>query len=229
MQRSVFIFMGPPGAGKGTLSARCVEELGWKQLSTGALCREHIARKTEIGKQIDFIIKSGKLISDSLIIALVEQWLLEQNDQRNCLILDGFPRTLHQANSLHELLQKEIFAALKLHVIRINIEDSLVVKRLTTRFTCSNASCQAIYNGTKELIGSRCSKCSSVLMQRPDDQEHTIRERLAVYYEHAQALAAFYKDRGYGVLEVSGEYPMDEVFASFKRLLGDTDIGRSLA
>ena len=105
-QKNLIVFMGPPGAGKGSLSQLCVDEFGWVQLSTGFLCRKHIAAQTTIGRQIDFFIKSGKLVDDSLIVDMVEEWLAEQIDQQRGVILDGFPRSVVQAQALDEILKK---------------------------------------------------------------------------------------------------------------------------
>ena len=107
-KKSVFIFIGPPGSGKGTLSHLCVSSLRWVQLSTGNLCRKHIAEQTEIGKQIDFALKSGKLVSDSLINAMVHDWFSMTIQEADNIILDGYPRTVAQAEALHEYLQKNL-------------------------------------------------------------------------------------------------------------------------
>lgn len=221
MSREIYIFMGPPGAGKGTLSARCIESFGWQQLSTGTLCREHIAAQTHIGKEIDFIIKSGKLISDSLIIAMVKEWLASQKDN-NPLIIDGFPRTVSQAQALHDLLKQEQFSGSKLRLVSIQVPDDIVLNRLTSRMLCSNGSCEAIYSLNSvqsELKELRCTKCSSVLRRRSDDHENTIRERLTVYHQHAQGLLGFFKNNGYVVVDIPGELPMDDVFNHFREII----------
>ena len=102
--QQLVIFIGPPGAGKGSISQLCVQAFGWKQLSTGYLCRKHINEQTEIGKEIDFSIKSGKLVSDRLIVTLVEQWLADPSQHESPIILDGFPRNIAQAEALHEII-----------------------------------------------------------------------------------------------------------------------------
>ena len=94
----IVLFVGPPGSGKGTLSQKCVQELGWKQISTGDLCRAHIANETEIGKKIDFAIKSGKLVDDGLISQMVFEWFSEQKNGPHTVILDGYPRTVQTSN-----------------------------------------------------------------------------------------------------------------------------------
>jgi len=103
-QSKLFLFMGLPGSGKGTISHMCTTKLGWMQLSTGNLCREHIQKQTELGKHIDFIIKSGKLVEDEIILEMIKQWLMEVLHSQAVVILDGFPRTMRQAHLLDEIL-----------------------------------------------------------------------------------------------------------------------------
>lgn len=105
MSQQAFIFMGPPGSGKGSLSKLCKTYWGWQQLSTGNLCRKHISEDTQIGKEIDFIIKSGKLISDELIASMVDAWLTDVVGKEYSLILDGYPRNFTQAQDLLRLIQ----------------------------------------------------------------------------------------------------------------------------
>ncbi|MDZ4153972.1 adenylate kinase family protein, partial [Methylicorpusculum sp.] len=121
-QRDLFLFIGPPGSGKGTLADACVKSLNWKQLSTGNLCRQHIAEQTEIGKHIDFAIKSGKLVSDSLIVAMVHDWFSRYLAEHNTVILDGFPRTVPQAQELSALLEQS-FSAAQLQIIQLAVSD----------------------------------------------------------------------------------------------------------
>ena len=124
--KQLVIFLGPPGSGKGSLSQLCVENFGWKQLSTGYLCRKHIKEQTEIGKQIDFLIKSGKLISDKLIIDMVEQWLQESMRQSSFIILDGFPRNIAQAEAFHEIIDKKL-SFFKIEIFKLFVSDEIVV------------------------------------------------------------------------------------------------------
>ncbi len=173
MNKRIYIFLGPPGAGKGSLSQLCTKRLGWRQLSTGNLCREHIARQTQIGKEIDFAIKSGKLISDSLVIDMVHDWLskellAEQAVDREkaasqsrqvvpvqsdapqgevisrTVILDGFPRTKLQAHALHELIEKMV--GVDLHVVHLKLTDEEIMYRLRARSVCQNEKCQRVYS-----------------------------------------------------------------------------------
>lgn len=226
--KSVYIFLGPPGSGKGSLSKICVNRLGWAQLSTGNLCREHIANQTEIGKQIDFAIKSGKLVTDDLIVQMVDEWLDECLAANECVILDGFPRTVAQAESLENLL-KDRFSFAKTNVVRLLIDDNQVVARLTGRYICGNDKCQSVYSLVKgsglepkqEMV---CDACSSELIRRSDDTEGSIRERLATYHQHENRLIDFYKKHGQDIVQFGVNKPLDIVFKDFKTLMGLGDV-----
>src|SRR5437870_4418018 len=110
--RKIYIFIGPPGAGKGTLAQLCASRMGWIQCSTGDLCRKHVAEQSPLGMQIDLLIKSGKLISDELVIEMVEEWLHKNLYAYEHIIFDGFPRTRVQAELLEALLKKPSFSAI---------------------------------------------------------------------------------------------------------------------
>ncbi|MBA3751979.1 nucleoside monophosphate kinase [Candidatus Dependentiae bacterium] len=217
MNRDIFIFLGPPGSGKGSLSQRCVEKLGWQQLSTGNLCRDHIARETEIGTQIDFFIKSGKLISDSLILGMVQEWLAEKAAQgsQGSVIFDGFPRAVSQAHALHELLAE--FKDMQLYPIRLVLSDEEVIYRLLARSICQNNSCQRVYSLHKQSAHQPaqemiCDECGSPLVRRFDDEETAIHERLRSHHEHEQSLLDFYHEVGQPVVELNARAPLNEVY-----------------
>ncbi len=219
-QGNVFVFVGPPGSGKGSLSQLCAKKLGWKQFSTGNLCRKHIGEGTQIGKEIDFIIKSGKLISDSLISKMVEEWFTGRLGQFSVVILDGYPRTIAQARALNELLKTK-FVSLRLHVVRFFISDEQVIVRLGGRYTCQNKECQAVYSLIKgsSLAPQKnmsCDVCSVSLERRKDDGAVAVQERLKGYYKHEQALLDFYKESGQMVHELNVERPLNMVFDDFK-------------
>ncbi|MCX5922462.1 MAG: nucleoside monophosphate kinase [Candidatus Dependentiae bacterium] len=220
----VIILIGPPGAGKGSLANLCIKNLGWKQLSTGNLCRKHIAEQTEIGKQIDFAIKSGKLVSDSLMTGVVDEWLSSQIGRVPAVILDGFPRTVAQAKALGEYL-KDKESHLKLTVVKLFISHEKVIARLCNRYICSNIECQAIYSLStgstlvpqKEMI---CDTCGNPLTKRKDDEEEAIVERLQIYRKHEQDLLNFYINAQHAVTECNVERSLNEIFEDFKRLMG---------
>ena len=223
-QSQIFIFIGPPGAGKGTLSQLCVNRLGWVQLSTGNLCRKHIALQTVIGKQIDFAIKSGKLIDDSLMTSMVIDWLTNQCDMKKNIILDGFPRTLEQAKLLHNVLMKDSKLQTKFSVVRLAIDDSTVVNRLTGRSICKNNDCQKVYSlhftaGLTPRVNGLCDECSSPLIKRVDDEESAVKDRLISYHKHASDLINFYQNIGGYKGELNVDQSLEQVFNQFISLI----------
>ncbi len=223
-QRELFIFIGPPGSGKGTLADACVKNLNWKQLSTGNLCRQHIAEQTDIGKHIDFAIKSGKLVSDSLIVAMVHDWFSRYLAIHNMVILDGFPRTVPQAQELSSLLEKN-FSNARLKIMQLEISDEGVIQRLCSRYLCENNECQAVYSTASgstlaPKVSMICDICQTRLIRRKDDEEATVRERLSGYYKHEKALLDFYRERGQAIQRLSVEKPLGDVFKDFKQLVG---------
>lgn len=222
INREVYIFVGPPGCGKGTLSSLCVNELSWVQLSTGNMCRKHIIEGTEIGKTIDFVIKSGKLISDNMITDLVKTELEAALRLYDSVILDGFPRTEGQAKLLFDIIKDK---KLDLHIIRFNVDYDIIVHRLTNRVVCSDKDCQAVYSLTtgSSLLPQKegaCDKCNAPLFRREDDKSDVIIKRLKEYDKQADQVVNFYKDRALPVSELLVDKPIHEVFHEFKKLIG---------
>jgi adenylate kinase len=221
-QRKIIIFIGPPGSGKGSLSHLCKEHFNWVQLSTGNLCRKHIAERTEIGTQIDNAIKEGKLISDSLIISMVDGWLTTQRAEY--VILDGYPRTVTQARALRKLMSDK-FNEVGLSIVKLAISDKQVIARLTERSVCQNQDCQAVYS-TRE--GSSlapkhkmtCNKCDGLLVKRADDRIEVIQERLKTYYTYEKDLVNYYMSADIEVKKLEVEKPLVEVFSELQALIG---------
>jgi len=221
MSRDVYIFVGPPGSGKGSLSALCVESFGWMQLSTGNLCRQHIADQTPIGKAIDFAIKSGKLVSDDLITNMVLEWFADQSiEGSQAVILDGYPRTVAQAEAFYRALQADL-QELNLRVILFEVDDETVAERIRGRFVCQNKDCQAVYSIVKgspsypknDMI---CDRCSSPIVRRKDDEGAAVYERLAVYHSHVGELLNFYRKVGISIKNFDAQVSIDELFDKFK-------------
>lgn len=218
--KKLFIFLGPPGSGKGSLSALCVKRLGWHQLSTGNLCREQIAQQSPVGKEIDFAIKSGKLISDSLIIQMASEWLTNKFAQSGTVIFDGFPRTLPQAQALHELMGE--FDDVDMHIVRLEIAHEAVIYRMLARAICQNNRCQTVYSMHKHssqlpVKPMTCNECNSPLMRRSDDEEDAIYERLKIYENHERALCDFYESVQQPVHTIRADLPLETVY---DKLLG---------
>ncbi|MCX7678151.1 MAG: adenylate kinase [Spirochaetes bacterium] len=187
------IMLGAPGVGKGTISSELTKLYNIPQISTGDILRSEVSKGSEIGKKAESFMKGGGLVPDDIIMECVESRLSE-DDCTNGFILDGFPRTIAQAELLKTLLHRK---SLSLNAI-INLEapEDLIMRRLTSRRTCSNPSCQAIFNiYTKPpKRDGVCDFCESPLVQREDEKEEVIMHRLRVYKENTLPLIEYYKN-----------------------------------
>lgn len=188
------IFLGPPGSGKGTQAKHIQDHYGLKQLSTGDMLREQVAKQTDLGLQAKRIMDEGGLVPDQMIIAMIRS-KLEQAENQKGVILDGFPRTLGQAEALDSMLQ-ELGKALHA-VIELQVDDELIVRRLSERYSC--ASCGEGYNRTSRnpVKSGVCDRCGSTEFSvRDDDKPETIRKRLSAYHAQTAPLLPFYKQKG---------------------------------
>ena len=215
----VFIFIGPPGAGKGSLASLCVRRFGWLQISTGNLCRKHIAEQTKIGKEIDLIIKSGKLINDDLINDMVFEWFKENVQKASGIIFDGYPRTVAQAQAFENMLNTA-FSQVRERVVLFDLSDDVVVDRLCSRYVCQNRECQAVYSLSPQsnlapMATTVCDLCSGPLGRRDDDAEIAVRKRLDIYHRHEQQLIDFYHNNGTEIIRLDASKQLREVFESF--------------
>jgi adenylate kinase len=185
------ILLGAPGAGKGTISALLVEKFGIVQLSSGDLLRAEVKKGSDIGKKAQEYMQKGALVPDDIILGSMRE-RIKENDCAKGFILDGFPRTVVQADAL-----KKMFAEMKLclnAVINLEVPEEILLRRLTSRRTCSNTKCQAIYNiHTKPpKEPNKCDACGSTLIQRDDETDVVIQNRLNVYREKTQPLIKYY-------------------------------------
>jgi adenylate kinase len=189
------ILLGAPGAGKGTVSKLLTALDGSVQISTGDILRGAVKAGTPLGKEAQGFMDRGDLVPDSLIMGIMEQRLQEPDCQKGFL-LDGFPRTISQADSL-DALMKKINVKLDL-VASIEVPRDVILDRLTTRRTCSNASCQEIYNikSNPPAPGDKCKKCGSPTIQRADETVEAISKRLDVYNEKTAPLIGYYEKTG---------------------------------
>jgi adenylate kinase len=189
------ILLGAPGAGKGTVSKLLTALDGSVQISTGDILRGAVKAGTSLGKEAQGFMDRGDLVPDSLIMGIMEQRLQEPDCQKGFL-LDGFPRTISQADSL-DALMKKINVKLDL-VASIEVPRDVILDRLTTRRTCSNASCQEIYNikSNPPAPGDKCKKCGSPTIQRADETVDAISKRLDVYNEKTAPLIGYYEKKG---------------------------------
>ncbi|HFD81416.1 MAG TPA: adenylate kinase [Gammaproteobacteria bacterium] len=187
------ILLGAPGAGKGTVAKLLTQIDGSVQISTGDILRAAVAAGTELGKQAEAAMKAGDLVSDDLIMGIMEE-RLKEDDCKNGYLLDGFPRTIPQAEALKELLAKmgeELDC-----VVNIDVPREVILDRLTTRRTCTD--CGAIYNvkSNPPKEEGKCDKCGGPVVQRDDETEEAISNRLDVYNEKTAPLADFYEKEG---------------------------------
>jgi adenylate kinase len=192
-----FIFLGPPGAGKGTQAKRLARRYNIPHLSTGDMLREAVAQGTEIGRQAKPIMDRGELVSDALVIAMVEARLANPDCDSGCLF-DGFPRTVPQAIELDKMLLQRYLD--KPIVIEFRIDSGRLLHRLSGRWTCSvNGESYNIYDAPPKVAGI-CDFDGGKLIQRPDDRPEVVSERLAAYERQTRPLSDYYLKEG--VLEV---------------------------
>lgn len=190
----ILIMLGAPGTGKGTVAAKLSEKLNIPQVSTGDIFRKAIAEKTPVGVEAEKYISQGMLVPDDVTIKIVEE-RLKDADVQNGLILDGFPRTIEQAEALDKMLaemNKEIRLA-----INLETSEEEIIERIVSRRICSNQDCKAVYN-TKlnpPKVEGICDKCGSKLIQRKDDNEETVKNRLQAYYKQSAPIVDFYKNK----------------------------------
>lgn len=203
------ILLGPPGSGKGTQAKMMINYYGIPQISAGDILRANVAEKTELGKKAKGFMDKGALVPDNLVIDMIKE-RLQKNDCKNGFILDGFPRTINQAEKLGKFQEID-------KVIELKARDEIIVKRLSSRRQCKN--CGAIY-GTdiKPKKNGICDKCNGELYQRDDDKEEAIRNRLKVYHSQTKPLTDYYGDKGI-LVDVDGEQPIKKIFDDIKAAL----------
>lgn len=201
------IFLGPPGSGKGTQAAKLLEKVHLAHISTGDILRENVANGTDLGLQAKGCMDAGKLVPDALIVEMMK-CRLGSDDCASGFILDGFPRTVSQAESLEKMLG-ELGMDLDA-VILFGVSDEVVIERLSGRRVCRQ--CGAIYHVRfkPSADGKTCQVCGGELFQRDDDREEVIRKRLDVYHSQTSPLIGFYRDRNL-LVEVQAEKSSDEV------------------
>jgi adenylate kinase len=187
------IFLGPPGAGKGTQARQIAETYGVPHLSTGDMFRDHVSRGTPLGLRAKPIMERGELVPDDLVLSMVEE-RISRPDCADGFILDGFPRTLPQAEKLDEILQRR-FKSEPL-VVHFVVDGNQLIRRLTGRRTCViGGEIYNIYDQPPKVPG-RCDRDGGELIQRPDDREEVIVERLAAYKRQTRPLVDYYRGRG---------------------------------
>ena len=209
------VLLGPPGSGKGTHGQRLAKQLGTPVISTGDILREAIAQQTRLGQAAQADVKSGRLVADETVLGLIET-RLALKDAKNGFILDGFPRTVAQADGLKKILGDRKID----RVVNLVVPSDMLVQRLEARWTCG--SCGAIYNmktSPKPAKAGVCDRCGGELKQRDDDRPEAVRTRLKVYEEQTAPLVAYYGREG-TLRNVDASGLPDEVYAAIERAIG---------
>lgn len=202
------IIFGPPGSGKGTYSAILKQKLGIEKISSGDVFRAEIKNQSELGKKVEIYIKQGLLVPDEIVIEIIKKIIDMKKDN---FILDGFPRTIKQAEWLINYIKIDA-------VIKINVHDEILVEKISARRICSNPNCDGNYNIAnidKTIDGIHyklppllpkndmiCDKCGSKLVQRDDDKPEIIKERLKIYYQQTKPVEEFLKSKNIKFIEV---------------------------
>ena len=191
----IIIMLGAPGTGKGKVASIVTGKLNIPQVSTGDIFRKHIKEKTELGKLAESYISKGELVPDDVTIGLIEN-RMEESDVQNGIILDGFPRTVKQAEELDKLLAQK---GKKVDmVINLTTPEDEIVERIVNRRICSNSDCKAVYNLVLNppKVEGVCDKCGSELIQRKDDTIETVKSRLDSYFKQTSPLVEYYEKQG---------------------------------
>ncbi|PHV71312.1 adenylate kinase [Sporanaerobium hydrogeniformans] len=210
------VLLGAPGAGKGTQAEMLTKLYNIPCISTGNIFREHISKNTDLGKQAKAFMDEGKLVPDSLVIELVKS-RITQEDCKNGMIFDGFPRTIPQAEALDAML-KELSIPID-YVINVDVPDEMIIDRMAGRTVCP--SCGASYHKTNKIekVAGKCDLCGKDLIQREDDKAETVKKRLDVYHAQTEPLIAYYKGQD-KVLDIDGVGSVDQVRARVMKALG---------
>lgn len=204
------IFLGPPGVGKGTIAKEIVKKKGIPQISTGDLLREAVKEGAKLGKKAKRYMDAGKLVPDDLVINLLKE-RISKDDCKNGFILDGFPRTIPQAEALEEVKIDK--------VLNFKALDETIIQRLSGRRTCK--SCNAIFHiqNIPPKVKDICDKCGEELFQRDDDKPEAIKKRLEVYQKQTAPLIDFYKEKGI-LVDIDTEQSIPEIVLDTMAAIG---------
>ena len=212
------VLLGPPGAGKGTQAANIIKEYDVVHISTGDIFRKNIKEQTELGKKVKDYLDKGLLVPDELTVDLV--WdRLDQDDCKDGFLLDGFPRTLAQADALQKGLEERNIKLDK--VINIEVDKSVLVKRLAGRRVCTNCGATYHVDVKPTKVEGVCDECKGhSVIQRDDDKEETVLNRIEVYENETAPLIGYYNNLDL-IYNVDGTLPVDEVFEKIKSYLSN--------
>lgn len=211
------ILLGPPGSGKGTQAELLCQRLGLTHISTGDILRDAVKRKTDLGKQAKEYMNAGQLVPDALVNGVVAE-RFRRADRPMQFVLDGYPRTIAQAEALDPVLQVQGLGLTA--VVALVVPDEEIVRRLTGRRTCPNAQCKATFHVVSKppKVPDICDRCGTRLDIRDDDKEETVRERLSVYHKNTAGLIAHYRAQGL-LREVPGQGDIEQIYQQIVQAL----------
>jgi adenylate kinase len=211
------ILLGPPGSGKGTQAQLLCKRLQLEHIGTGDIIREAIRNETPAGKRAKPYVLGGKLVPDDLVNDLVADRFQGPTGPTS-FVMDGYPRTLAQARAFDEVLRQHQFDLTA--VVLLDVEDAEIVRRLSGRWSCPKPGCKATYHTVSNppRVAGVCDRCGTRLVQRDDDKEETVTERLRVYHADTEELIPYYRQRGL-IREVPGHGDIEEIYASILRVL----------
>ena len=211
------ILLGPPGAGKGTQAAKIIEKYEIPHISTGDIFRENIKEGTPLGKKAQEYMNRGELVPDSLVIEIATD-RLTKDDCKEGFLLDGFPRTVEQAEALDKFLAED---GKKVdHVLDIDVEADILMKRLTGRRLCKGCGATFHITNIPPKVEGVCDVCGEELYQRDDDTEETVANRIEVYNSQTKPLIDYYEKSG-NISHLDGSVDPDELLAEIVKILGD--------
>lgn len=220
------VFLGPPGVGKGTQAKKLSERYGLLQISTGDILREAVQQETPLGVQAQSYLKSGKLVPDEIVIGIIGERLKKTSGHLNAgYILDGFPRTVPQAEALDKMLKSERVSLDK--VLSFSLDETELIHRLSGRRSCPN--CHTIYHTEFKppKKAGVCDRCQVALVMREDDKPETVRERLKVYDRQTAPLLDYYRKKGL-LVEVNAEGTVEEVLKRVLQAIEDLPIAQKV-
>ena len=197
------VLLGPPGIGKGTVAEKLSEKLSIPHIATGDMLRENVAEKTKLGLKAQSFMDKGGLVPDDLVIEMIKE-RLNRDDCRDGFILDGFPRTINQAEEIGKAIRID-------KVVNIQASDEILIERISRRRVCSKCGFNYHLDFIKPKKEGVCDKCSGSLYQREDDKPESVKERLKVYKEQTEPLINYYKEKGI-IADVDGSGTPEEEF-----------------
>lgn len=212
------ILLGPPGAGKGTQAANIIETFSIPHISTGDIFRKNIKEGTELGKKAKEYMDRGELVPDTLVVEIVED-RLKAEDCKSGFLLDGFPRTVFQAEALDKVLEN-MGAGLD-YVVNVVVDPELLVERAVGRRICRDCGSTYHIKYNPPKVESVCDKCSGELYQRSDDNADTVTNRIRVYMDETSPLIEYYRVKG-NLINVDGQQDIDKVFDDILKAIGRT-------